>query len=114
MKFSRIYADVQDKVNSVIFAKRIAEEEQRRKTAFIIVLVTVAVAVAAAATAATLYFLSKNEEGEKRGNVLVAKIKSKVPCCFKKAEACECEEAVEAVEEAAEEVVEAVEETVAE
>ena len=111
MKFSRIYADVQDKVNSVIFAKRIAEEEQRRKTTFIIVLVTVAVAVAAAAAAATIYCLSKNEEGEKRGNVLVAKIKSKLPC--KKAEACECEcaeaveEAVEAVEEAAEEAVEA-------
>ena len=116
MKFSRIYADVQDKVNSVIFAKRIAEEEQRRKTTFIIVLVTVAVAVAAAAAAATIYCLSKNEEGEKRGNVLVAKIKSKIPCC-KKAEACECEceeaaaeaveEAVEAAEEVAEEATEA-------
>ena len=111
MKFSRIYADVQDKVNSVIFAKRIAEEEQRRKTTFIIVLVTVAVAVAAAAAAATIYCLSKNEEGEKRGNVLVAKIKSKIPCC-KKAEACECEceEAAEAVEEAVEAVEEVAEE----
>ena len=104
MKFSRIYADVQDKFNSVIFAKRIAEEEQRRKTTFIIVLVSVAVAVAAVATAATLYCLSKTAEGERRGSVLVAKIKSKLP---KKAEACECEEAIEeAAEEAVEEVAE--------
>jgi flagellar basal body-associated protein FliL len=104
MKFSRIYADVQDKFNSVIYAKRIAEEEQRRKTTLIIVLISVAVAVAAVATAATLYCVSKNEEGERRGKVLVAKIKSKLP---KKAEACECDEAIEeALEEAVEVVVE--------
>ena len=66
---------------------------------------------AAAAAAATIYCLSKNDEGEKRGNVLVAKIKSKIPCC-KKAEACECEceEAAEAVEEAVEAVEEVAEE----
>ena len=110
MKFGRIYADVQDKVTSVLFAKRIAEEEQRRKTTLLIVLISVAAAVVAAAAAVAVYCASKNAEGERRGTVLVAKIKSKLPC--KKAECCECEceevadEAVEAVEEAVEETFE--------
>lgn len=99
MNIKRIYADVQDKVTSVIFAKRIAEEEQRRKTTLLIVLISVGVAVIAAAAAVAIYCASKNAEGERRGKVLVAKIKSKLPC--KKAECCECE-----CEEAAEEACE--------
>lgn len=102
MNIGRIYADVQDKVTSVIFAKRIAEEEQRRKTTLLIVLISVGVAVIAAAAAVAIYCASKNAEGERRGAVLVAKIKSKLPC--KKAECCECE--CEAAEEVAEEACE--------
>lgn len=114
-KICRIYSDVQDKVSSVIFAKQIAEEERKRKLTVAIVLISVGVAVVAAVAAAAIYLSAKTEEGERRGKILVEKIKSKLP---KKAEVCECEEAVEEAceccEEAAEvveaEVVEAVEE----
>ena len=108
MNIGRIYADVQDKVTSVIFAKRIAEEEQRRKTTLLIVLISVAAAVVAAAAAVAIYCASKNAEGERRGKVLVAKIKSKLPC--KKAACCECEEACEEACECEEAACEAVEE----
>lgn len=113
MRFGRIYSDVQDKVTSVLFAKRIAEEEQRRKTTLLIVLISVAAAVVAAAAAVAIYCASKNADGERRGKVLVAKIKSKLPCKKAAVAECECEEVVvEAVEEAAEAVEEAVEEVV--
>ncbi len=114
-KICRIYSDVSDKVTSVIFAKRIAEEERKRKLTVLIVCISVAVAVAAAVAAAAIYLASKTEEGERRGKLLVEKVKSKLPkkadeccCCDEVAEecdcCCECEEAEEAVE--AEEIVE--------
>ena len=71
MKFSRFYADVQDKVTSVIYAKRIAEAEERRKTTLLIVLISVGVAIVAAIATAAVYCASKNAEGERRGKVLV-------------------------------------------
>ena len=110
-KICRIYSDVQDKVSSVIFAKQIAEEERKRKLTVLIVLISVGVAVVAAVATAAIYLASKTEEGERRGKILVEKIKSKLP---KKAECCECD-CEEVVEEAcecaevAEEAAEAVE-----
>ena len=100
-KICRIYSDVQDKVSSVIFAKKIAEEERKRKLTAAIVLISVAVAVVAAIAAAAIYLTSKTEEGQMRGKILVEKVKSKLP---KKAEACECE-----CEEIAEEACECAE-----
>lgn len=91
-KIRRIYSDVQDKVSSVIFAKQIAEEQRKRKLTVLIVLISVGVAVVAAVSAAAIYLASKTEEGERRGKILVEKIKSKLPC---KTEACECEETCE-------------------
>ena len=112
-KICRIYSDVQDKVTSVIFAKQIAEEERKRKLTVMIVLISVGVAVVAAIAAAAIYLAAKTEEGERRGKVLVEKIKAKMPKLPKKAcececaeEACECECAEEACECAAEETVE--------
>ena len=105
-KICRIYADAKDKVTAIIYAKQIAEEERKRKLTVTIVLISVAVAVVAAIAAAAIYLASKTEEGERRGKVLVEKIKSKLP--RKKAEECcecECEEAEEACE-CAEEAVE--------
>jgi len=110
-KICRIYSDVQDKVSSVIFAKKIAEEERKRKITLVIVLVSVAVAVVAAIATAAIYLSSKNADGERRGKVLVEKIKSKLPqkkavcdCEELADELCECEE--EAPAEVAEETVE--------
>lgn len=71
----------------------IVEEKKNRTLLF--VLIGVGVAIVAAVAAAAIYLSSKNEEGERRGKVLVEKIKSKLPA--KKAE--EAEEAVELFEE---------------
>ena len=67
-------------------------------------------AVVAAIATAAVYLASKTEEGERRGKILVEKIKAKLP---KKAEAeecceCECEEACECEETVAEEAAEEV------
>ena len=77
-KIRSIYSDVSDKVSSVIFAKRIAEEQERRQRTLLIVLISVGVAVIAAVAAATIYLAAKTEDGERRGKVLVEKIKSKI------------------------------------
>lgn len=109
-KICRIYSDVQDKVTSVIFAKQIAEEERKRKLTVMIVLISVGVAVVAAVAAAAIYLAAKTEEGERRGKILVNKIKEKMPKLPKKACECECaEEACECAEEACECVEEACE-----
>ena len=92
-KICRIYSDVQDKVSSVIFAKQIAEEERKRKLTVAIVLISVGVAVVAAVAAAAIYLSAKTEEGERRGKILVEKIKSKLPA--KKTEEAEVEELFE-------------------
>ncbi len=113
-KICRIYSDVSDKVSSVIFAKRIAEEERKRKLTILIVTISVAVAVVAAVSAAAIYLASKTEEGERRGKILVEKIKSKLPkkcddecCCDEAVEECECCECEEDACDCAEETVEA-------
>ena len=68
----------------------IVEEKKNRTLLF--VLIGVCVAVVAAVAAAAVYLSSKNEDGERRGKVLVEKIKSKLP---KKAEQSEVEELFE-------------------
>ena len=124
-----IYTDVAE--NAVLVQKiaeeaveaAVAERDQNKKV-LTGVLIGVGVAVAAAVAAATVILLTKNKDGERRGKVLIMKIKSKLPC--KKAEECccecDCEEAVEeacecaeeAGEEAAEETKEEVQEVAAE
>ncbi len=89
-KICRIYSDIQDKVTSVIFAKKIAEEEERkRKLKVLIICISVGVAVVAAIATAAVFLASKTQEGERRGKLLVEKIKGKFA---RKAEECECEE----------------------
>jgi Tfp pilus assembly protein PilN len=74
--------------------------EQKKNRTLLFVLIGVGVAIVAAIAAAAVYLSSKNEEGQRRGQVLVEKIKSKLPA--KKTaeveateefveEACECE-----------------------
>ncbi|MBE6684680.1 MAG: hypothetical protein E7592_03400 [Ruminococcaceae bacterium] len=55
----------------------IVEEKKNRTLLF--VLIGVGVAIVAAIAAAAIYLSSKNEDGERRGKVLVEKIKSKLP-----------------------------------
>ena len=95
-KIKDIYSTVSDKVSSVIFAKKIAEEaaaaaaeEEKKKRTLIIVLVSVGVALVAAATAAAIILSTKNKDGERRGKVLVMKVKSKLPGKKKKEDTCE-------------------------
>ena len=97
MKICTLYSDVSDKIKSVIFAKQIAEAEERaaRKKTVIIVCVCAGIAVVAAAAAVGIYFLSKKESVRERVNVIVGNVKSKLP--FKKTEKCECD--CECVEE---------------
>lgn len=84
----------------------IVEEKKNRTLLF--VLIGVCVAVVAAIAAAAVYLSSKNEEGERRGKVLVEKIKSKLPAkkteeaeveeLFEEETECECEVAVDDAE----------------
>ena len=95
-KIKDVYSNVSDKVSSVIFAKKIAEEaaaaaaeEEKKKRTLIIVLVSVGVALVAAITAAAVILATKNKDGERRGKVLVMKVKSKLPGKKKKENSCE-------------------------
>ena len=96
-KIKDLYSSVSDKVSSVIFAKKIAAEaaaaaaaeEERKKRTLIIVLVSVGVALVAAIAAAAIILSTKNKDGERRGKVLVMKIKSKLPAKKKKEDSCE-------------------------
>ena len=90
-KIGEICSDVSDKVSSVVFAKKIAEEaeEERKKRTLIIVLVSVGVALVVATAVAAIILSSKNKDGERRGKVLVMKIKSKLPGKKKKEDSCE-------------------------
>ena len=110
-KINRIYSEAKDKITAVMFAKKIEEEERQRKLTVAIVVISAAVAVVAAVAAGAIYLASKTEDGERRGKLIVEKIKSKLPCkkaeecccecdCEEEAEeACECECAEEACEE---------------
>ena len=107
-KIKDLYSNVSDKVSSVIFAKKIAEEaaaaaaeEEKKKRTLIIVLVSVGVALVAATAAAAIILSTKNKDGERRGKVLVMKIKNKLPAKKKKENVCEelAEDACEFVEE---------------
>ena len=99
-RVKELYSNVSDKVSSVIFAKKIAAEaaeaaaiaaaeEEKKKRTLIIVLVSVGVALVAAIAAAAIVLSTRNKEGERRGKVLVMKIKSKLPAKKKKENACE-------------------------
>ena len=63
--------------------------EQKKNRTLLFVLIGVGVAIVAAIAAAAIYLSSKNEEGERRGKVLVEKIKSKLPGKKKKEDSCE-------------------------
>ncbi len=91
MKICTIYSGMSDKIKSVVFAKKIAEEEARaaRKKTIIIACVCAGIAVVAAAAAVAVYFLSKKESVRAKVGEVVAKVKSKLPC--KKDAECECE-----------------------
>lgn len=95
MKICTIYGNVSDKIKSVIFAKRIAEEEakeaQRKK--IVIICVCAGIALVAAAVAVAIYFLSKKESVRNRVNVIVTNIKSKLPSKKSCEDVCEVEEA---------------------
>lgn len=113
MNVKELYSDVSDKVSSVVLAKQIAEEaaeavleEEKKKRTLVIVLVSVGVALVAAIAAAAVILSTKNKDGERRGKVLVMKIKNKLPgkkkkenCCEELAEdACDFEELAETEE----------------
>ena len=95
-KIKDLYSNVSDKISSVIFAKKIAAEaaeaaaeEEKKKRVLIIVLVSVGVALVAATAAAAIILSTKNKDGERRGKVLIMKIKSKLPAKKKKEDSCE-------------------------
>ena len=66
----------------------VAEEEEKKKT-LTIVLICVGVAVAAAVAAAAIVLATKNKDGERRGKVVLMKIKEKLPSKKKKENMCE-------------------------
>lgn len=89
MKICTVYSDVSDKIKSVVFAKKIAEEEARRKK-IVAICVCAGVAVIAAAVAVAVYFLAKNEKVKAKVNEVVANVKSKLPCKKNADENCDC------------------------
>ena len=101
-----IYTDVAE--NAVLVQKiaeeaveaAVAERDQNKKI-LIAVLVSAGVAVVAAVAAAAVILSTKNKDGERRGKVLVMKIKSKLPAKKKKENCCEelAEDACEFVDE---------------
>ena len=78
----------------------VAERDQNKKV-LTGVIIGVGVAVVAAAVAAAVILLTKNKDGERRGKVLIMKIKSKLPAKKKKEDICEelAEDACEFVDE---------------
>lgn len=66
----------------------VAERDQNKKV-LTGVLIGVGVVVVAAAVAAAVILSTKNKDGERRGKVLVMKIKSKIPAKKKKEDFCE-------------------------
>ncbi len=94
MKICTIYGTVSDKIKSVVFAKRLAEEaaeREARKKTIMIVCICAGIALVAAGIAVGIYVLSKKESVRERVNVIVANVKGKLP--FKKKaeqEACDC------------------------
>jgi len=92
MKICTIYGNVSDKIKSVVFAKQLAQEaaeREARKKTIIVVCVCAGIALVAAGIAVGIYFLSKNEQVREKVRVIVANVKSKLPC--KKNAECECE-----------------------
>ncbi|MBE6584741.1 MAG: hypothetical protein E7649_07210 [Ruminococcaceae bacterium] len=110
MKICTIYGTVSDKIKSVVFAKRLAQEaaeREARKKTVMIVCICAGIALVAAGIAVGIYFLSKKESVREKVNVIITNIKSKLPgkkteeVCECDVEECECEttEAPETVEE---------------
>ena len=101
-----IYTDVAE--NAVLVQKiaeeaveaAVAERDQNKKI-LTAVLISAGVAVVAAAVTAAIILSTKNKDGERRGKVLVMKIKNKLPAKKKKENVCEelAEDACEFVEE---------------
>ena len=95
--FNEVFTDVSDKMSSVVLAKEIATEaaeavvaeEERRKKTIAIVLISLGIAAVAIIAAAGVFLATRDKNGERRGNVLVRKIKSKRPCKKKKEDCCE-------------------------
>ena len=101
-----IYTDVAE---NAVLVQKIAEEaveaavseREQNKKILTAVLISAGVAVLAAAVTAAVILSTKNKEGERRGKVLVMKIKNKLPAKKKKENDCEelAEDACEFVEE---------------
>ncbi len=83
MSISNIYGTVSDKVKSVIFAKKLAEEaaaKEARKRRITIICICAGVALVAVGIGVGIYFLSKNQKVRDKFSGVVAKIKGKLPC----------------------------------
>ena len=101
-----IYTDVAE---NAVLVQKIAEEaveaavaeRNENKKILTAVLISAGVAVVAAVAAAAIILSTKNKDGERRGKVLVMKIKNKLPAKKKKENICEelAEDACEFVEE---------------
>ena len=101
-----IYTDVAE---NAVLVQKIAEEaveaavseRDQNKKILTAVLISAGVAVVAAAVTAAVILSTKNKDGERRGKVLVMKIKNKLPAKKKKENDCEelAEDACEFVEE---------------
>lgn len=101
-----VYTDVAE---NAILVQKIAEEaveaavaeRDQNKKILTAVLISAGVAVVAAAVTAAIILSTKNKDGERRGKVLVMKIKNKLPAKKKKENVCEelAEDACEFVEE---------------
>ena len=101
-----IYTDVAE---NAVLVQKIAEEaveaavseRDQNKKILTAVLISAGVAVVAAVVTAAVILSTKNKEGERRGKVLVMKIKNKLPAKKKKENDCEelAEDACEFVEE---------------
>ena len=77
---------ISDKIKAVVFAKRIAEAEARRKKTITVAIVCGAIAVVAIAAAVVTYVILKKKEIEINVKAMFENVKSKLV----KKDACEC------------------------
>ncbi len=88
---------IYDVAENAVLVKKIAEEaveaavaeREENKKVLTIVLVSVGAALVAAIAAAAIILSTKNKDGERRGKVLVMKVKNKFPSKKKKENCCE-------------------------
>ena len=89
--------EIFDVSENVLLAKQVAvetaeavvAEEERKKKTLAIILICVGAALVAAVAAAAVILATKNKDGERRGKVVLMKIKEKLPSKKKKENMCE-------------------------